>query len=238
MQLGRADHEHDGQRDAFTAAHWNGRVDVVVHPAPSRAEADVEQRALALFGHRIDRSTWARLVGVPDGATVHVLPSPAPDYRHGVQLRVDHPWFDGTAIRYVFVNVDGNLAMLNDQFAVRPGAPVGVGTRVLAHQVREAQALGVRDIIAEAAGAPNGGLNGYYTWARLGFDGPIPPQVAARLPTRFRWATSALDLIEAPGGAEWWKANGRTYWGTFDVREGSRSLRVLWGYTRERGIST
>ncbi len=39
--------------------------------------------------------------------------------------------------------------------------PAGVGTRVLAHQVREAQALGVRDIIAEAAGASGSTLNGY-----------------------------------------------------------------------------
>jgi hypothetical protein len=226
----------NGRRDPFTAARWNDRVDVIIHPAPSRADVDVEQRTLALFGRKVDRATWARLVGAPDGATVHVLPSPAPDFRHGVQLRVEHPWFDGPAIRYVFVNVDGNLAMVNDQFGVRADAPVGVGTRVLAHEVRAAQALSVRDIIAEAAGAPGSRLNGYYTWARLGFDGPIPARVAARLPDRFAWAISVLDLIETAGGAEWWRANGRTYWGTFDLREGSRSLRVLWGYTRQRGI--
>src|SRR5262249_15268310 len=110
MDVGATHPENSGQRDAFTAAYWNGRVDVVVHPAPSRTEAGVDQRALAHFGRKVEHAIWARLVGAPDGATVHVLPSPAPDYRHGVQIRVDHPWFEGTAIRYVFEDPDGDIA--------------------------------------------------------------------------------------------------------------------------------
>jgi hypothetical protein len=189
-----------------------------------------------LFGRNIDHATWARLVGAPDGATVEVLPSPAPDYQHGVQLRVHHPWFVGPAIRYAFVNVDGQLAMANDWFQVQDEAPSGVGTPVLTHQVREAQAQGFRDILAEAAGGPGSTLNGYYTWARLGFDGFIPRQIRPRLPASWRNAVFVLDLIEQPGGPAWWKANGRTYEGTFDVRASSRSVRILRSYTGERNI--
>ncbi len=46
-----------------------------------------------------------------------------------------------------------------------------------------------------------------------------------------------LDLIEQPGGTDWWRANGRSYWGTFDLRERSRSMRVLQGYTDDKGIT-
>ncbi len=162
------------------------------------------------------------------------MPSPEIGSRHGVQLKVHHPWFDGPAIRYVFVNADGKVAMLNDQLFVRPDAPKGIGTRVLAHQVRKAQALGISDIVAEAAGAPGSTMNGYYTWARLGFDGLIPQQVRNRLPARWRSAAYVLDLIEQPGGTDWWRANGRSYWGTFDLRERSRSMRVLQGSLYER----
>ncbi len=236
MDLGGTQRGNSGQRDAFTAAHWNGSVDVVVHHAPLRAEAGVDQRVHVLFGRRLDSAMWARLVGAPDGATVHVLPSPAPDYRHGVQLRVDHPWLDGAAIRYVFEDLDGDVAMVNDWLRVRGDAPAGVGTRMLAIQAHMARSLGVLYIAAEAVGAPGSTSNGYYTWARLGFDGPLPAQLRAVLPAEWRTAQRVLDIIESPAGPQWWRAHGRRFEGIFDLRAESRSWRVLQGYTSEKGI--
>jgi len=196
----------------------------------------VDERARLLFGRSLQDREWGELVGAPDGAGVEVLASPATGYRHGVQLLVHHPWFMGPAVRYVFWNVDRQLAMLNDSFWVREDAPPGVGTRVFVHQVLAAQALGVGDILVEAAGALGSTMNGYYTWARLGFDGLIPVSVLRRLPPNWEDAVSVLDLIDRQGGAEWWRRNGRTFLGTFDLREPSRSLRILRGYTEEKGI--
>lgn len=190
-----------------------------------------------LFGRAIGDPVWALLVGAPDGAVVEVLPSPAQDYQHGVQLRVDHPWFNGTAIRYLFADADGDVAMVNDWLHVRDEAPPGIGTRLLAHQAATAESLGVLYLAAEAAGSPGSTVNGYYTWARLGFDGLIPEQVRAQLPSEWRAARTVLDLIERPGGAVWWRTHGRTYNATFDLRPGSRSWRVLQGYTLRKGIA-
>jgi hypothetical protein len=39
-----------------------------------------------------------------------------------------------------------------------------------------------------------------------------------------------------PGGKEFWKANGDSYDGVFDLRKGSRSLRVLSSYMKEKGM--
>jgi hypothetical protein len=126
--------------------------------------------------------------------------------------------------------------MVNEFLRLRDDAPPGVGTRMLAHQVREAQAMGVIYLYADAEGSPHGTMNGYYTWARLGFDGYIPAAVRNRLPPDSRDAVYVLDLLERPESAAWWRRHGRTFAGTFDLREGSRSLAVLRAYTESRGI--
>src|SRR3712207_8337891 len=46
-----------------------------------------------------------------------------------------HPWLEGTAVRYLYRDSDGRLALFNDFLYVKPGAPPGVGVRLLALQV-------------------------------------------------------------------------------------------------------
>jgi hypothetical protein len=108
---------------------------------------------------------------------------------------------------------------------------------MLAHQVREAQSRGVAYISATAAGGPGGTLNGYYTWARLGFEGEIPEVVIARLPLAWQGARYVLDLMVDVERRASWRAHGAAFEGTFDLRSGSKSLAVLGAYTSDRGIS-
>ena len=222
-------------RDAFTARHWNGRVAVQIH-APSKAmQLSVAQQAAALFTSPQPDEVWGRLVGAPDGATVHVLPWEV-ESRPALRLELHHAWLEGPALRVVFQDSDGDTAIYNEFMRVRDDAPDGVGTRILAHQVRAARALGVAYLAADAEGSPTGTFNGYYTWARLGFNGDVPAGVARALPQQFRDVTDLLDLLDRPGGATWWRANGRSFFGTFDLSDGSRSLRVLADYTSGKGI--
>jgi hypothetical protein len=137
----------------------------------------------------------------------------------------------------VFQDRDRHTAIHNEFIRVRDDAPDGIGTRLLAHQVRAARTLGVAYIATDAEGSPTGTLNGYYTWARLGFNGDVPAAVARGLPVAFRDVIDVLDLVDRPGGAAWWKANGRSFFGVFDLADGSRSLRVLVDYTSGKGIA-
>lgn len=73
------------------------------------------------------------------------------------------------------------------------------------------------------------------SWRRC--DGQRLVQIQTRLPFQWRSARTVLDLIERPGGAVWWRANGRGYDGTFDLRPGSRSWQVFQAYTVGKGIA-
>ncbi len=223
-------------RDPFTAQYWNGRVQVVIYPPlANSALPPVPELARALFGTGIAEATWAALVGAPDGAVIEVLVDSS-DAGPAIQLRLHHPWLVGPAIRYVYRDRDGRVAVRNVYLQVDDAAPPGIATRILAHQVAAAKMLGVDYLTAEAAGGPASPLIGYFVWARLGYTGPIPDRVRQRLPAVYRDAVDVLDLVTRPGGAEWWRRYGQAFEATFDLREGSRSLDALTAYTLRQGI--
>ena len=224
------------QRDALTAAHWTGRVNVVVYPPPARSGLpSVEELAERFLRRPLQPGEWGALVGAPDRALVEILPD-ASVYGPALRVRATHPWLDGPALRYLYRDPAGRLAIRNERLDVRDEAPEGVATRMLAHQVRAAQQLGVAYLSAEAAGGPGSRFVGYDVWPRLGYDGLIPGVVRERLPDAFRGIQSVLDLVLAPGGAQWWRRHGRGFEATFDLRDGGRSLDVLAAYTAEKGI--
>jgi hypothetical protein len=80
-------------------------------------------------------------------------------------------------------------------------------------------------------------MNGYYTWARLGYDGKIPHEVQSVLPDDYASARSVQELMARPGGAQWWRERGTSWQGTFDLTPGSRSHQILDAYLKEKGAS-
>ena len=84
--------------------------------------------------------------------------------------------------------------------------------------------MGITHIVATAA--KNEMMNGYYTWARLGFTGKIPDHVLAKAQAKFGKVTRVEQLMKKQGGAKWWKANGDSWHATFDFRDGSASRKV------------
>ncbi len=229
----------ESERDPFTAEHWNGLVRVIVHPANRRRVPSLcVERGRALFGGHYSDQVWAELVGAPDGAQVDVTAWDVSDsvrLRDAVHVDLSHPWLDGQAIRFAFRDREGGVCLLNEFMKKREGAPQLTGARIFANQVGTARRLGVAFIAANAAGRLGGSMNGYYTWARLGFDGPISAAVRYRLPAELVGAHTVLDVMER-GGAEVWRQRGEGFEGTFDLHSGSRSMRVFRDYTLEKGI--
>ncbi len=101
---------------------------------------------------------------------------------------------------------------------------------VIQNQVSNARRLGVKELTVTAAGAKGDTFNGYTTWAKLGFNGAI----GRPLPARFKGAKDLNDLHRMKGGAEWWKENGSTFNGTFDLGRGSKQVKFLNDYFTER----
>jgi len=129
-----------------------------------------------------------------------------------------------------------SLVILSDGFHIlRPHFQgCGLGLRVFARQLEHARRLGVGRI--ELVAGRRAYENGYYTWPRFGFDGPLPPFVRQILPPDLSRAQSVLDLMNGQAGRRWWKRYGVTLPVTFDLTRHSRSWEVFGRYLRERTI--
>jgi hypothetical protein len=107
-----------------------------------------------------------------------------------------------------------------------------LGFRVLKRQLDHARRLDVSRI--ELVAGRRSRENGYYTWPRFGFDGPLPSLVQRELPGDLRHARNVLDLMECQSGRQWWKEHGVPVPVAFDMTRHSRSWEVFRRYVRER----
>jgi molecular chaperone GrpE (heat shock protein) len=71
-------------------------------------------------------------------------------------------------------------------------------------------------------------MNGYWTWAQLGFVGDIPSQVLPAVQRVFGPTVTRVEqLMRTKEGRIWWKKNGITWDATFDFNENSYSWNVF-----------
>jgi hypothetical protein len=108
----------------------------------------------------------------------------------------------------------------------------GLGTKTFTAQVDNLRSEGFTNIKTLAGKGEN--MNGYYTWARLGYDGDIPSHAPKR-PKALADATRVSDLMRSPEGRDWWKKNGVEMEMTFDLDANSNSSKVLDEYNRQKG---
>lgn len=150
-------------------------------------------------------------------------------------------WHNGVRARRTISRIKGELVAKNEIFTIADDSPYkGHGTEMLASQVIALKAAGVVKIKTTAAGhaKSQGKWNGYYTWARAGYDGKIPAKTWRKLPSGLKrqmgTSRSVQDLMSKAGGKEAWKQHGAQFQGTFNTRDGSRSMKVLQAYVAER----
>src|SRR3954452_19543616 len=67
------------------------------------------------------------------------------------------------------------------------------------------------------------GLNGYYTWARVGYsmEEPDHENFLELMEMYRRKETSIIELMETQDGRDFWLANGFWWEGYFDLSDGS-----------------
>jgi hypothetical protein len=109
-----------------------------------------------------------------------------------------------------------------------PGA--GTGTKLFSRIVDGCRGLG--KISLEAVRDDKNGLNGYYTWPRLGCvsneDDPVLEKMAG--------VKRVDQLMGSKEGRDWWKANGYTTKLHFDLTPRSYSNNVFNAYRSARGL--
>lgn len=176
------------------------------------------------------------LVGAQPGATVRVQNVYVASSEYGetyVSVAVDHPDFEMRRSIY-------KDRIVNDSIEVKsPGK--GIGTKIFFDQVSIASAKGFKTISTSATKGHE--VNGYYTWARLGYDAKIPGFRSGRFVDKeasevIPGATLISDLMKSEKGREWWKSQGVSFEGEFDLTPGSLSMKVLSEYVKQKGLTT
>lgn len=114
----------------------------------------------------------------------------------------------------------------------------GVGTNAFLNQVMEARKQGFTLLEVHAAGYLGSKYNGYYTWARLGYQ-MDPYNHAAFL----QWAKqrklsvkSVNELVSTKAGADLWKKEGFGWQGYFNLQDGSENMKLLEGLLKSKNI--
>lgn len=170
-----------------------------------------------MFGGTGSVDSIAKMVGATDGASVVISePITHSTGQKFIRAEIDHP--DYGAVRWVF---DDHIE--NVTFTAKETGK-GLGTKVFAQQVAEAAAKGLKYIGTNAIRTKH--ANGYYTWARLGYDGKVPMGQHG--------GKKVSELMKTKEGRDWWKEHGQSTAMTFDLTEGSQSRRVLDAYLQER----
>ena len=184
--------------------------------------------------------------GALSGSSVNLFQNGSGDF----DVMISAPYLNDEQSRQIRRSSSGKINMYNSYFRVADDYQgTGIGTKSFARQVEFASKYGVNSISTSAAKSTmyntdgtinkSESYNGYYTWARLGYDAsPADKITEARSYYGSSNINSIADLfdIKASGGkisgAEWWKANGSSTVMKFDLTPGSRSRKRLTDYSK------
>lgn len=142
-------------------------------------------------------------------------------------LSIDNDVYAETANRMLQLNNDDGERVLLILNNINQGVKLehqGKGVGALSLK-QAASASGVSKITVFAAGSKYGAYNGYYTWARLGFNAHLPKDIASKLPPELFGAKDLHELMATEDGRKWWFDNGRSLELSFDLQKDSQSIQ-------------
>lgn len=112
------------------------------------------------------------------------------------------------------------------------------GNEVFKEQVETAIKNGFKRMVTHAAGSKGDKeYNGYYTWARLGYEPKKTDKYVNKVIDKYnkehnKEAKTLRDVMSTKSGREYWKENGIDFEGTFDLNPNSYSVKTLRKYKR------
>jgi hypothetical protein len=202
----------------------------------------VEVLASELQGWLDDR-TIANLSGAPKNSKVIVSL-----LDEAIELRVQNPQILAEdMVRLIYQNEDGfKFHVQNAVFVLSDKLRnLGLGARSFALEATTAAQEGLFDkIVTSAIGSfatlsPDNTQNqysGYYTWARVGFDAPLPPEVLSQCTGELANVTRLFKLMRTEAGREIWAEFGSSTDMEFDLAKDSACWETLRSYMMEKGI--
>ena len=224
----------------------------------SHADTKTLAALQGIFGHDFRAEDLPTLVGALPGSKIDTLTSMSYDGSgNKVTIWVNGPrYMSGKGCqRTLKVEADGSLTVSNDLFFLKKKFRGGAGLKQFSDQVRECVRRGA-DRIKTCAGK-GGGMNGYYTWPRLGYDAPLDSDFVGRIsrnaqrlfkkqgadPEDAAWrayvlakAKTVQDLMQSQDGRDYWKKYGEQTAMTFDLSPGSKSIAALNAYLATKGL--
>lgn len=207
---------------------WPARCHARVLFCPGERR-DVQRTARWLFGRKLKLWEYAGLAGAPDAAEVELGILDGELY-----IRMHDPLTNSYRAVDIVRRGCSALVLVIDAFHILSKGMQrrGLGLCIFSRQLHQAKYLGVKRI--ETTAGRTGDENGYYTWPRFGFDGPLSAEIKRVLPLRLRYAQSVLDLMGRDEGRLWWKQHGTTIDVAFDVDDSSRCWKTFQRYFREK----
>lgn len=186
-------------------------------------EDDIATKAALeqVFGYPISEEDLEAMSGAHPGDVVHVSNSGL----DLIEVRVE----SATIRRDFTVERRGYEVILFDEYTTNNAPKTTASGADVVRTMENMLRVGVTRIDCMAARGSN--LNGYYTWARLGFTGKIPvddmaDDVLLEMQAKFGKVTEVEQLMRKPGGAQWWKRNGVSWQASFSFSN-RYSLRIL-----------
>jgi hypothetical protein len=181
-----------------------------------------------LFGSpRAAHAALAAIVRPGKGEEVYV--SGGVEMRRG--LRVD---FDGRTHLINFeigrlgrnaqARMGGAKYLVHDPYVRSTDKNVEGGRELL----RALSAMRVHGVgVIRTGGARGDKFNGYDTWAKLGGVGRIPKGVLSAACARFGRVSRVEQIMDRPGGRQWWKEHGDSWNLRMELFPGGRTARIL-----------
>ncbi|UOP04999.1 hypothetical protein [Conchiformibius kuhniae] len=193
-----------------------------------------------LGGRVLSRWDLAELSGAADGSEISFVeyPEATAMYRTPALkiIVANADVYDVPMHRAILLQADGSLILRNEsQYLLAEQQGKGIATEALKQQIIAARKLGIERIETYAVRGET--ENGYYTWARLGFDGDLTADILNRLPDDLHHAKRVSDLMQTERGREWWKRNGKTINLAFDLQNNSLSIRMFRHYLSSKRAS-
>ncbi|MGH9837669.1 MAG: hypothetical protein ACREEM_02670 [Blastocatellia bacterium] len=186
-------------------------------------EAGAREFAERLIGRTFSDAELAAAVGALDGSRLHV--SIRKDTELAVEVKNEKVI---EQIRWLRRDQAGDLYIWNFRLEKAPGF-YSIGLASFLRQIKAARALGFHRIECYAAGHINDlRYNGYFHWARYGYDAPLTVEEQSSLSDdpRLAGARTVNELI-LRGGLEWWRLKGLERKMVFVLDEKSSMMSVL-----------